>query len=74
PNDKSMKQGIECYPNPEGRLSQQPKTKRLRKKRRDYEERARQIEEAWPQIVKILVAGEAHRFQTEFLAKLHLIE
>ncbi len=68
PNDKSLDQNIECYSNPETRLGQQPKAKRIRKKKRDYEIRAKELVTAWPRIANQDAIGEAHRFQTEFLA------
>lgn len=69
PNDPVMAQGIECHPKPEIRLSQQPKARRIHKKKRDYEARAKELEAAWPRIATREVAGEANRFQSEFLAK-----
>ena len=69
PKDKPLNEGIECYPRPEARLGQQPKTTRIRKKKRDYEMRAKELETAWSIISNQDAIGEAHRFQTEFLAK-----
>jgi hypothetical protein len=68
PTDRAMRQGIECYPDPEGRLGQQPKVKRIRKTRRDYEAHSKEIEAAWPRLASALSLGEALRFQSEFLA------
>jgi hypothetical protein len=62
-----MRQGMECHPNAESRLSQQPKAKRIRKKKRDYESRAAELTEAWPALVAPGALGEALRFQEEFL-------
>jgi hypothetical protein len=73
PTDRSVKQGIECYPNPESRLSQQPKAKRIRKTKRDYEDQSKAIEAAWSKVATLTVAGEAYRFQGELLAKLQLV-
>ena len=63
-----MAQGIECHPNPESRLGQQPSVVRIRKKKRDYQSRASELEQAWPQIALPTALGEAYRFQTELLA------
>lgn len=68
PNDQAVKQGIECYTNAESRLAQQPKAKRLRKKKRDYLARAEQFVAEWPRVAASGVLTEAHRFQSEFLA------
>jgi hypothetical protein len=67
PNDQAMQQGIECHPNAESRLGQQPKGKRIRKKKRDYEGRAAELVVAWPDLVAPGALGEALRFQEEFL-------
>jgi hypothetical protein len=67
PNDRAMEQGIECYPNPEGRLGQQPRAQRIRKRKRDYEGAAKKLEEAWPTLASAGVLDEACRFQSEFL-------
>lgn len=67
-NDQAIAQGIECYANPESRLGQQPAAVRIRKKKRDYQSRAAELEQAWPQIAAPAALGEAFRFQTEFLA------
>lgn len=68
PNDQAMTQGIECHLNPESRLGQQPAAVRIRKKKRDYQSRVAQLEQAWPRIAAPESLGEAYRFQTEFLA------
>jgi hypothetical protein len=68
PTDQAMSQGIECYANPESRLGQQPAAVRIRKKKRDYQSRAAELEQAWPRIAAPTALGEAFRFQTEFLA------
>jgi hypothetical protein len=67
PNDQAMQQGIECYANAESRLGQQPKAKRIRKKKRDYEGHAAELTDAWPDLVAPGALGEALRFQKEFL-------
>ena len=67
PNDQAVQQGIECYADPESRLGQQPKAKRIRKKKRDYEGRAVELAAAWPDLVAPGELGEALRFQEEFL-------
>jgi hypothetical protein len=71
PNDQAMQQGIECYPNAESRLGQQPNSGRIRKKKRDYEGRADALTDAWPDLVVPGALGEALRFQEEFL---HAVE
>lgn len=68
PTDTAVQQGIECFAEPEVRLAQQPKARRLRKKRRDYEHHANQFMAAWPRIAAPGALGEANRFQSEFLA------
>ena len=68
PNDQAMTQGMECYPNPESRLGQQPAAVRIRKKKREYLSRALELEQAWPRIAAPAALGEAYRFQTEFTA------
>jgi len=67
-DDQAMTQGIECYVNAESRLAQQPKAKRLRKKKRDYLGRAEQFVAEWPRVAVHGALTEAHRFQSEFLA------
>lgn len=68
PTDQAMAQGIECYANPESRLGQQAAALCIRKKKRDYQSRAAELEQAWPRISAPAALGEAYRFQTEFLA------
>jgi hypothetical protein len=65
--DRAMADGIECYPNPESRLAQQPVSRRIRKRKRDYEERAKEMEAAWPRLVSPNGLNEARRFQADFL-------
>jgi hypothetical protein len=66
PGDPALQQRGECLPNPESRLAQQPKPRRIRKSQRDYQNRAADLKEAWPRLV--IAFGEALRFQEEFLA------
>ena len=68
PNDQAMAQGIECHAHPESRLGQQPAAVRIRKKKRDYQSRSVELEQAWPRIAAPAALSEAFRFQTEFLA------
>jgi hypothetical protein len=68
PDDQAVTQGIECYANPESRLGQQPAAVRIRKKKRDYQSRSAELEQAWPRIAAPAALGEAYRFQTEFLS------
>jgi hypothetical protein len=70
PKDQTISNGIECYPNPESRLGQQPKANRIRKKKRDYQGRAKEMEDAWPRLAAQGNLGEAQRFQVDLLAAL----
>jgi len=65
--DRAVRQGIECFADPEARLSQQPVSKRLRKRRRDYVEHADQFTVEWPRIAEAAALSQAHRFATEIL-------
>ncbi len=67
PNDKAMRKNIECFPDPESRLGQQPKQKRIRKSQRHYQDHSEDLRRAWPQL---LVLTEAVRFQRELLGAL----
>jgi len=65
PADKEMnRKGWECHPNPAGRLSQQPLTRRLSKRHADYQRASSELRVAWPGISKKL--PEAGRFWNEF--------
>jgi hypothetical protein len=64
-----MRKNIECYPDPESRLGQQPKASRIRKSQRDYQERMGEIEKAWPGLAGGAL-GEALRFQADFSTEL----
>ena len=67
PKDREMeKQSWECYPNPAGRLAQQPKAQRFSKSRADYEERQQSIRERWSEVADVL--SEAKRFERDFLS------
>jgi hypothetical protein len=69
PRDLAMSNNsIECHPNPESRLGQQPKANRLRKKKREYQERSEEMKDAWPRVAAQHALGEAYRFQSEFWA------
>lgn len=70
PKDLAMKRGIECFPDPESRLGQQPKARRIRKNRRDYQDHADDLERGWPGLATYGALGEALRFQSEFLTAL----
>jgi len=70
PADLAMMKGIECFPNPETRLGQQPKKHRFRKRTQEYEDRSEKLQEAWPRLAAPKALGEALRFQQEFLAAL----
>jgi hypothetical protein len=67
PADRSMADGIECYHNPESRMGQQPISRRIRKRKRDYDERAKDLEAAWPRLVLPNGLSEGRRFQADFL-------
>ncbi|MEW6749726.1 MAG: hypothetical protein AB1505_01950 [Candidatus Latescibacterota bacterium] len=69
PGDRAMSLGIECYPDPEGRLAPQPKRGRIRKTQRDYQARATDLQAAWSATATPAVCGEALRFQQEFCAR-----
>jgi hypothetical protein len=71
PRDQSMKTGIECFPNPAGRLAQQPKRNRLRKNQREYRARFAQFESAWPRLTTVGGLSEALRFQSDFLTAMN---
>lgn len=66
PNDVAMRQGIECFNNPEARLSQQPADQRFQKRKQDYQDRLEQLTTAWPRLVETL--EEPARFQRDLLA------
>ena len=68
PKDQAMLRGIECYPNPESRLGQQPKANRVRKKKQEYQGRAKEMENAWQRLVAQGNLAEAKRFQIDLLA------
>jgi hypothetical protein len=70
PDDPAVRDGIECYPDPETRLSQQPITKRMRKTQRDYQAASTKLESRWPRLAVQTGLGEAHRFQEEVRSKL----
>ena len=66
PNDREVRKNAwECYPNPQNRLAQQPKSVRFAKRQVDYQKRQAQIQEGWPRISERL--SEARRFRDEFL-------
>ncbi|MBI4679364.1 MAG: hypothetical protein HY748_17450 [Elusimicrobia bacterium] len=58
--------GLECLPDPEGRLGQQPKKIRVHKTVSDYRRRMADISKAWGNLRASLT--EADRFSSEFLA------
>jgi hypothetical protein len=69
PKDKAVVSGtLECWPNPEARLGQQPVSQRIRKSTRDYRARAKDLREAWPLIERTL--SEAKRFSDDFRASI----
>jgi len=50
PNDIAVGKGIECYRDPESRLGQQKANNRIRKRKRDYEDRSKDFQLAWPKL------------------------
>lgn len=68
PNDLSVKKGIECFPDPESRLAQQPKGSRIRKNQKDYDACSDDLKRAWSRIARRSRLPEASRFQTEILS------
>lgn len=68
PQDVAVRQGIECFPDAESRLGQQPKGQRLKKKLSDYIDRESDFVDGWPTISAPGALVEARRFQSEFLA------
>jgi len=68
PADIAMKREIECLPDPESRLSQQPRRTRIHKTQKDYSNRSSAIAKAWPRLASPESLGEALRFQRETLA------
>jgi len=67
PADPAVRKGnLECWPDPEARLGQQPIRKRIRKSTRDYQNHATDLEKAWPALCGSLT--EAARFRDEFQA------
>lgn len=69
PDDQAVNAGVggvECWPDPEGRLAQQPVRRRIRKSQRDYLGKRDALCAAWPHLAVTL--DEAQRFQREFVA------
>ena len=67
PGDKEMKRkGLECHPDPAGRLPIQPKRHRFAKSYAAYHARYDAIKHGWHGLTKRMT--EAMRFQAEFLA------
>jgi hypothetical protein len=72
PQDRDMqKQGWECHMDPEARLAQQPKPKRFRKCRNDYNRRKSEFKAGWPNLAVRLT--EAGRFDQDFRAATAMI-
>jgi len=70
PADSAMRSGIECHPDPETRLGQQPKAHRIKKRQGDYEARAAELEREWRRLALPGGLSEASRFRSEFVAAL----
>jgi hypothetical protein len=67
PGDTEMlRKGWECHPNPETRLSIQPKEHRLSKTEKDYKGIRDRISVAWPQVRQAMT--EADRFSCDLVA------
>jgi hypothetical protein len=72
PKDKVVAGGnLECWPEAEARLGQQPLATRIKKTRRDYEARVKDLSEAWPSVEAAL--GEARRFGDELRAAIRAL-
>lgn len=69
PNDRVMAIDLECFSTPETRFGQQNKATRIRKSTRDYLNRSKDFEAAWPRISSASGLTEAGRFRVEFLAR-----
>ena len=70
PNDRAMSLNIECYPDPESRLGQQPKKRRIRKSQGTYRAVSRRLTAAWPSLGRVGNLSEARRFEDEVLGAL----
>ncbi len=70
PGDPAVTAEIECLSNPGARLSQQPKHKRIKKSRRDYQSHESELAANWARLAAPQGLGEAARFQTELRAAL----
>ena len=68
PDDLSVKRGIECWPDAESRLSQQPAQQRIKKSVSDYASRGDELRDAWPRLVRDF--DEPRRFDSELRASL----
>jgi len=68
PDDIAVTRGVECWPDAESRLGQQPLEKRTRKGVEDYRARMTDLKNAWPQLASSLT--EAERFNSELRAVL----
>ncbi|MFO0710804.1 MAG: hypothetical protein U0353_13240 [Sandaracinus sp.] len=66
PSDPLVVRGAECAPDAEGHLGRQPKKQRVRKTRRDYDQRRNDLTAAWPRVARLL--SQAGRFQADILA------
>jgi hypothetical protein len=66
PGDQAVRDGIECWSDPENRLGQQPVAQRIQKRKRDYERHAGELTNAWVRLAGDL--NEARRFQADCLA------
>jgi hypothetical protein len=71
-NDREMaRKGWECHANPEGRLAQQPLTRRISKKHADYEAHAAEVRGRWPAVAARL--SETARSQNAFMAAVQVL-
>jgi hypothetical protein len=65
PNDPAVQSGdLECLPDPEVRLGQQPIRRRIRKSVADYKNRSEALREGWPRVTT--TCREAQRFSNDF--------
>ncbi len=66
PNDAAVRAGIECHPDAESRLRQQPVKQRISKSRRDYRDSQETFTARWPALVGSL--SQAARFEHDVRA------
>lgn len=70
PGDPAVARTLECLPDPERRLAQQPASQRIRKHVRAYQDRQEDLVEAWPRVAGPRGLEQAARFQADLLTAL----